>query len=86
MAHSRTITAGGAALLVALFAIGCAGTSTPEQTTAPAQTSQAPASAAPATDQAAAPATENATAPADQAAPPAAPADNAPQQGDQPHN
>ena len=43
MAHSKTFVTGCAAILVALLAVACAGQPTPDQTTAPEQTSQAPA-------------------------------------------
>lgn len=87
MTHSRKLVAGCAAVLIVLFAVACAGQ--PEQTTAPEQTTQAPAQQAAPADQGAAPAAApagGAAAPAEGAAPAQQPAQQAPAQGDQPHN
>jgi hypothetical protein len=75
MTHSRNLVAGCAAVLIVLFAVACAGQPTQDQTTAPEQTSQAPAQQAAPAEGAAAPA--EGTAPAQQ---------QPPAQGDQPHN
>ena len=79
MTHSKALVAVGAMALVALLAVACGGQPTPDQTAAPAQTTQAPTDpAAPAADQGTAPA----AAPADQGAAPAQ--DKAPAEGQKP--
>jgi|SRR5439155_16476893 len=88
MTHSRKLVAGCAAAAIVLFAVACAGQPAQEPTTAPEQTSQAPAQQAAPGDAGAAPAQQ--AAPAEGAAAPAqgtAPAQQQPPaQGDQPHN
>jgi hypothetical protein len=85
MTQPRKLVTGCAAVLIVLFAVACASQSTPDQTAAPEQTSQAPAQQAAPADQGTAPA----AAPAEGTAAPAqgtAPAQQPPAQGDQPHN